>query len=232
MWLVLADRADEAALWAYLGLKRRVLDPLEFVMPEELAAGARFHQFLSAGGDGSAVELRDGRRLEGSRLRGVLNRLAALPEPPPASPDSGYISNEYSAWLMSWLAGLACPVLSPPGCGMLCGDYRSDVEWRVLAAEAGLDFEPLRVGSEEDAVPGESPLHTVFVVNGETIAGNAPEQVRSGCARLAELAGAPLLGLDFESGSGGWLFRGASPLPDLRAGGAPLLDSLARALRS
>ena len=39
-------------------------------------------------------------------------------------------------------------------------------------------------------------------------------------------AGAALLGVDFFAGAGGWWFAGASPLPDLRAGG----DALCRRL--
>jgi hypothetical protein len=51
--------------------------------------------------------------------------------------------------------------------------------------------------------------------------------VLAGATRLARLAGASLLGVEFGPG---WTFAAASPTPDLRAGGTPLLDLLASSL--
>ncbi len=47
---------------------------------------------------------------------------------------------------------------------------------------------------------------------------------------MSKLSGAELLGLEFVNNDDDWIFAGASTSPDLRAGGEPLLDSLARAM--
>jgi hypothetical protein len=235
MWLVLADRADEAAMWAFLGLKRRGLEPLEYILPEELVSGARFFQRLSGAREASCVELADGRRIDSVEVRGVLNRLTCLPQAKAGGPEGAYVAAEYHAWVMSWLAGLACPVLSPPGYGLLCGEARSDVEWAALARAASLDFDPLHRTCEDEArsgPPGDA-AETVFVVAGEVVAPREDRLLDSACQELAALAGAPVLGVYFRTGPDGRrLFCEATALPDLRAGGRALLDAIGRALRA
>jgi hypothetical protein len=55
----------------------------------------------------------------------------------------------------------------------------------------------------------------------------------AGCARLAQLSATDLLGIDFNlTWTGDWVFRNATPQPDLRLGGEALLDALAIALQS
>jgi hypothetical protein len=56
-------------------------------------------------------------------------------------------------------------------------------------------------------------------------------ELASSCTALAARTGTPLLGvtLAVEADGQPW-FAGATPLPDLRLGGDPLLDGLARAL--
>jgi hypothetical protein len=87
---------------------------------------------------------------------------------------------------------------------------------------------------ERGLFPAGTPTQQVVVVDGQTFApSQVPEDIRAGCVRLADAAQTPLLGVDFVAGPGGsWTFAGATPLPELRAGGAPLLDALARALRA
>ena len=57
--------------------------------------------------------------------------------------------------------------------------------------------------------------------------------VAAGCVRLGQLASTTLLGVDFVDGAAGpWTFAGASPTPDLRAGGEAVIDALVRALNA
>jgi len=58
-----------------------------------------------------------------------------------------------------------------------------------------------------------------------------PPDLAAGAARLAEAVGAQTLGVDLVRADGRWVFAGATPLPDLRAGGPPVLDALAQVLR-
>jgi hypothetical protein len=80
-------------------------------------------------------------------------------------------------------------------------------------------------------VPGGgfvAAARTVVVVEGEALGVGLPAAVRAGCVRLAELAGATVLGV--ELGVDGRV-TSATPLPDLRHGGERGLDLLAAALR-
>ena len=68
-----------------------------------------------------------------------------------------------------------------------------------------------------------------FVLHGSRVIGpEAPSEILEGCRRLARLSGEGLLGIEL---SEDFRFAGASPLPDLRLGGKPLLDALVCALR-
>jgi hypothetical protein len=60
-----------------------------------------------------------------------------------------------------------------------------------------------------------------------------PDELREPCRRLASLAGATLLGIDFApDDEGDWQFTGASVMPDLITGGDALIDALAEALNA
>jgi hypothetical protein len=87
---------------------------------------------------------------------------------------------------------------------------------------------------ERRLFPAGTPTQQVVVVGESAFAPHSvPAYIRECCVRLAADAETPLLGVDFAHGpGGGWAFAGATPLPDLRAGGGPLLDALARALRA
>jgi hypothetical protein len=77
-----------------------------------------------------------------------------------------------------------------------------------------------------------SGVATAFVV-GPAVVGTPglPRTLFEGCRRLAEAAGAALLGVEFaRRGDGSWEVTGASPFPDLAIGGDPLADALAEAL--
>jgi hypothetical protein len=57
--------------------------------------------------------------------------------------------------------------------------------------------------------------------------------VATASQNLARLSHTSLLGLEFVlTPAGRWLFTNALPQPDLRLGGEPLLDDLARSLRA
>lgn len=237
MWLVLCPSTDVAALWAYEGLKSRGLTPLELVCAEELACSLHWEHHVSSSGNRITVTLADGRTIKHDAVRGVLNRLAYLPQEHLAlgdSSDRDYAQQELTAFYMSWLYAMPRPMLNVPTAQGLCGAWRHISEWVWLAGKAGLPTVPYRQSSfdrsnEEQArgnlASAQAPANTVIVVNGH-IAGALPSQhIADGCRRLAELSGTGLLGIEFTTdGTSSWTFSGATPLPDLRLGGEPLLD--------
>ena len=235
MWLVLCDRTDHAALWAHRGLAARGLEPLDLVTADALAYALRWEHRIGTAGASVVVELGDGRRIDGGSVRGVLNRLVAVPDGHLAlarEADRDYARQELFAFFVSWLTSLPGRVVNRPTPQGLCGSWRHRSEWLALAAAVGLETVPFRMnGDMPDGGFGfgvRAAARTVVVVAGEALGAGLPRPVRAGCGRLAELAGAALLGVELTADG---RVTGATPLPDLRLGGERALDLLAAALR-
>ncbi len=191
----------------------------------------------------SRLTLGDGRAVESREVRGTLNRLPHAPPLPLAAEDREYGFHEMSALVMSWLASLPGPVLNPPDTRGLAGAWRAPSEWAFLAAEAGMWAAPVSVDSEAEwgsgggwqAWPPYAPVEAAAIVVGEAVFAHEPltEATITGCRRLACLAQTPVLGLVFSCATCGGSpeIAGATPLPDLRAGGEEVIEALAAALR-
>lgn len=240
MWLVLCPSTDIAALWAYEGLKYRGLTPLELVCAEELACSLHWDHQVSASDIRVNVTLADGRTIKHDAVRGVLNRLAYLPQEHLAlgeSADRDYAQQELTAFYMSWLYAMPRPMLNVPTAQGLCGAWRHISEWVWLAGKAGLPTRSYRQSSfgrsDEGQVRGnlasaQAPANTIIVVDGHIVGASPPAHITDGCRQLAELSGTGLLGIEFTTdGTSPWTFSGATPLPDLRLGGERLLDVMA-----
>lgn len=239
-WLVLCEPYDLAALWAYRGLRRRGLDPIAVVTTPVLASALRVQHRQTTSGARVCIELADGRVLDSAHLRGVLNRMT-MPWTEHwwshGPTDAQYAESELTAFHLGWLADLEAPVLNPPSPFGLGGALRHPVEWAVLASRTGLPVSEtvVRGGtcSDDDANLIEPRHAMTAVVIGRHVCGPAlPDGWADGCRALARLAGVPLLGVWVEvDPNAGPRFGGATPLPDLFAGGSALLDALAEALR-
>jgi hypothetical protein len=237
MWLVLCERGDRDALWAYRGLAARGLVPLELVTGDALVAARRWEHRLGPEGASIEVELADGRAIRGEEVRGVLNRLVGIPVERlarAAPADKEYATEELHAFFLSWLVALPCRVLNRPVPQGLSGAWLERSEWLTLAGRAGLSTPSYRrtsVRSSGQRIGGDGTARSVIVVGERALGPPAPRAVVAGCGRLARLAGAEILGVDFRVGAGRWVFHAATPLPALRRGGGRLLDLLVAALR-
>jgi hypothetical protein len=241
MWLILCSAQDAVADWARRGLASRGLAPLEVVYAEALPYSLRWEHRIGEAGAYVGFELRDGRRVTSDCLNGVLNRLTHVPTQHLSMlPDLEYISQEMTAFSMSWLYALPCPVLNRPTAQGLCGPWLHVSEWVVLAARAGLPTPVYRHGGGDyiDETKTERTLFPHGTTTGAIVCGGRvfgphafPREIEEGCVRLSALVSMPLLGVEFGRGeSGEWQFASATPLPDLSAGGEPLLDALAEEL--
>jgi hypothetical protein len=242
-YLVLADPDDAVAQWASDSLRAGGLTPLELVTSEELCDAPSWEHRLTRAGVTVEIGLADGRLLQGAALRGVLNRLnwvppsrldRAIPE------DRDYVAAELMALLLSALHSLSAPVINRPSPFGLAGQWRWPVEWHALAARAGLPTRPYVRNSDDerddaellgDGAAAPRARATQLVIGRAVVGGPAPPELLVGCRQLATLAGTEVLGVDFVSEPTGELFfAGASPIPDLRLGGAPAAEALAAAL--
>lgn len=243
MLLVLCDSNDVPARWAFDGLRAGGPGPVELVTTDALAH-ARLVQHVGSAGVRSSLRLADGRAFDGGDVRGVLNRLLHPPlgdllliQPS----DRSYVAQELMAILSGWLHSLEAPLVNPPAPECLSGRLRPLAEWLWLAGRAGLPVPRHRLSSRDASappalharVPGAGCcLRTVFVVGRRAVGDPAPDAVVDGCLRLADLARTPLLGVELSvDAAGAWQVAGVSARPDLRRGGAALVEALADAFR-
>lgn len=238
MWLLLCNSTDRSALWAAGRLRARGVEPLTVLTPELLHYSFCWeHRLRRDGVSTVAFTLADGRRIDGASIRGVLNRIPLVPAhllQHLVETDRAYAQQEWTALHMSWLASLRVPVLNLPVVEGLCGAWRHRSEWAWLAGQAGFDVDvyvqqvPSAPARSEHG--GEAPpVRTIIAIDGRGIGGPLEEDLADACGRLGVLAKTRILGVDLDARTSA--FVSASPLPDLRSGGEPLIDALASALR-
>jgi hypothetical protein len=242
MWLVLCDASDASAVWVCQEMRSRGVAPLELLTADDLALADYWEHRI--GKDRTRIRFRAGALdIDGERLHGVLNRLYTVPVPHWQSKqksDRDYVQQELVALFLSWLHGLPCPIINRPTPQGLSGQWRCESEWIWLARQAGLAVAPYRQSSddridemkgERRLIPAGAAVQTVIVAGDAAPGAAAPPPVIAGCKRLARIAGTELLGVDFIAGAAGpWTFAGASPMPYLTPGGAPLIELLCELL--
>lgn len=214
-------------------LHRRGLAPTVCVSADELAL-ARWAYRSGTTGEGAEVRLADGTQLDSRRLRGVLNRLLAVPAATllhVVERDRDYVGQELTALLTSWLHGLPCPVLGRPSGACLCGAWADRSEWRRQACAAGLPTLTYRLSAEAHAGMPPDRFERVVLVDGRVARGRPPEELLPALARFAGRGGHRLIEAQFMvEGARNWRFADATLLPDLSHADDALVDALAVAL--
>jgi hypothetical protein len=238
VWLLLCSSDDRPALWMADRLRARGLSPLVVLTPELLHFSFEWrHRLDSEHPPSVEFTLADGRSIHSEEIKGVVNRLTGLPPHLVAHlipADRTYALQEWTALHISWLSALRAPVLNRPVMQGLSGAWRHESEWRWLAHRTGLGTAPFRQvttrpnGRSSDTAPRPFPARTLFVVDGHVIGDGTNEETASACTNLARLADTRLLGIDLDAVTGE--FVGASPAPDLRLGGEPLVAVLQKVL--
>jgi hypothetical protein len=240
--MMLCSAMDTSAQWAASGLAGLLPGPLELVLEETLAEGAQWEHRVDSDATHLKVTLADGRVLCGSKIKGVVNRLAG---PPPIrvrwpnETEQAYVQGEMHALYLSWLHGLSCVMINRPSPSCLGGRYLRTSEWLCMAAKAGLKTAPfLQTDADTHVEMYALPMPDGAVRQSVIVAGDCvlpawmPVNVKAGCAQLAQEAGVGLMGAElYLDESGEWRFAGATSAPDLRAGGLPLLECMAKMLQ-
>lgn len=136
--------------------------------------------------------------------------------------DRAYVAAEMTAFLLAWLADLACPVLNRPAPGCLAGPRWLPEQWALAAARLGLPVRPVRRRATRRRRPdratsaGEAPPVTATVV-GDRCLGPVDAALANAARRLAAASGAALLAVHFGGDRAGAPFLGADPWPDIAA---------------
>lgn len=236
MIAILCEAPDASALWAAGALQARGLAPV-VLNDLDLAAIQTWRHTVGAAGARSELRLPNGTRLSGGEIRGALNRLTYLPRAWSSrigGADRDYAVQEMYALYLSWLHSISGRKLNPPVPQGLCGNVRHPSAWTALAYRAGLPVKPFKQSSRDDPMafwhqPADRDTQFVIVLGRRAFGpAHIVGRYEDECVRLARDSGCPLLGVEFESDSGGrWRFCGATVMPDLRLGGDALADALA-----
>jgi hypothetical protein len=190
MRLVLAHTGDdEAARIA------RELDA-QLVTPRALSERGWSHYPVGGGRDSLPI---GGEVVEASAIRGVVMRISGVVPADLPHIDEGdrtYVAAEMTAFLLSFVIALECPVINRPTATSLMGPGFTTVRWRAAARAAGFV-----------ADAPEDETHLAVVVGARCL--GAPDATTEQAAiALARIAGMELLGVRVAPGL---RFAGARP---------------------
>lgn len=215
MLLIVASERDEAArILAARGRQRGTA----LVTSRDLSA-AGWRDGLGRPEPGAAVV--NGRVVSARDIGGVLTRLAAVEERElthivPA--DRGYVAQEMTAFLTSWLSGLACPILNRPTPACLAGPAWRPERWIHEAARLHIPVRDVhrsvtlaRAGTT--AVVPRGPA-TVTIV-GDRYFGEVDDALARAARRLATAAGVDLAAVHFSGPRRGARLVGADVWPNV-----------------
>jgi hypothetical protein len=132
--------------------------------------------------------------------------------------DRTYVAAEMTAFLLSWLSELTCPVLNRPSPGCLMGPNWGLQQWVHVAAHAGIPVRPVhrRVALSADPAPERSDgAATTVTVIGSRCLGKADRMLAMYARRLAAVAGVDMLVAHFDAPDASARLLGAGIRPDI-----------------
>ena len=155
--LILADVAADATAVRLSVLANQTM-AATLVAPVELALAEHWVHRVQGRGHAvrTTVTTRAGITIDSDEIVGVFNRLWTVPlvvRAPSRAEDREYAQAEWQALVVSWLAGLRCPVINPATPHALCGSPLTALRWHVLAHRAGLESLAMRFTTSQRRFP-------------------------------------------------------------------------------
>jgi hypothetical protein len=149
-----------------------------------------------------------------------------------AADDRSYVAAEMTAFLLSWLSSLACPVVNRPSPLGLAGPNLRPETWIALACRQGIPVQPVRRGPD-GYQPADLGGSLQLNVVGPRWIGEAPDELGARAVRLARAAGVDLMTAVFDPTAAGSPLVLAEPFPEVRSDGVAdaLLEHLSRPAR-
>lgn len=218
MLIVTANRQDEIAQalvsrWAPYGAG--------LLTCVDLSTRGWRHRLSSTAGAAAVV---GGQVVAVEEITGVYTRLPCIFEEELTHivpEERSYVAAEMTAFLLSWLSSLRCPVINRPTPTCLAGPYWRKGQWIFAAARVGIPVRPLlqQTRSAVEASPEETTgaqAVTVTVVNDRCF-GNVDKALADQARRLATFACVDLLAVQFSGPEPGAYFVRADVWPELAA---------------
>lgn len=170
--------------------------------------------------NGTAVAA--GRELSLRSITGVLTRLPWIAEydlPHIVRGDRAYVATEMSAFLLSWLSELKCPVLNRPTPQCLSGPFWTHEKWVHTADRLGIPVTAVQrdirlFGAACPTADGDPGGATVTIVGHRNV-GTVDQDLTQQARALADAAGVDLLAVRFSRATRGAAFLDAKLWPDL-----------------
>lgn len=163
----------------------------------------------------SSTSVISGQVVATQSIRGVLTRMASV-YPHELSDivceDRSYVATEMTAFLLSWLSSLSCPVLNEPTPTCLAGPYMRQEQWMRLAAAVGIPICTLQSSTHIPEPPSEDSVPVTVV--GSNYFGAVTSTLATQARRLADAAHVDLLTVYFSSSEAGASFIKADLWPD------------------
>lgn len=130
--------------------------------------------------------------------------------------DRAYVAAEMTAFLLSWLSELKCPVLNRPTSTCLSGPYWRQERWVYTAAQMGIPIQPIYKhavlsANTSSALPSECFVSVTVV--GKLCFGAVDEALATQARKLAEVAHVDLLTVHFSHPSANAAIIGADLWP-------------------
>jgi hypothetical protein len=229
MWLVVCQDDDVEAHLLAERLRLLELAPVEIVSASQLVYGARWEHRVGSWGAHTVVRLGDDRVIDSADVTAVVNRLAWLDAEAHVAAscaDREYAGEEIRALALSWLHGFGGRALNRPTALGLCGRWRSDREWRLVARRAGIGCcSPPGLAAANRPSP-------ILVIDGEAVFA-AEHEPPLDAPLLAAATGLDAFSASFRvDAAGRWELADVDVRPNLSAFGDVAVEAVARALRA
>jgi hypothetical protein len=168
-----------------------------------------------------------GEPVPATAITGVLTRLPAVAANELAhiaAADRDYVACEMTAFLISFLAALPCPMLNRPSASALSGPSWRQEQWLRAAVRCGIPVLPrsraIRLGHGSTGLdaPAERAVEAAIEVTviGDRVFGASEALLADWACALAAAGGVGVLGLGFaRRASGGHALAWADPAPEL-----------------
>jgi hypothetical protein len=215
MIVVIASQYDEAAKsiatrWSAHGAV--------LLMPKELSTSGWRHDPNNPQEYTAVV---NNQEVAPGKITGVLTRLPCVTEHELdhiVANDRAYVASEMTAFLLSWLAGLSCPVLNRPTPTCLAGLAWRPEQWVHLASRIGIPVCPARRharrGDELSLGRIQYPTESVTVIGGR-YRGTADSTLVNYARQLAAISRVEMLQAHFSRVEGRPRFLSADVWPDV-----------------
>lgn len=240
MWLILTEPYDDNGAWLAQGLRPHAPGPVVHLTTRDITQGASTAHGCEDGNAWFHVRVASGQTIDSRSLRGVVNRVCALPPGLAfrlSLPLRDSAERNFGLPLLHLLHGFDGPVLNRPTAQGISGDFRIDFEWSTLATQVGFVRTPSRPAwSNRRTAASEMDVTQVLVIGEQTIApdldaATLPTGVAACCRRLAALSRTSMLGLELtRDANDDWHFLRANSRASLRPGGERALAAVAQAL--